>query len=88
MNAAAPTKFAPRPSRPREKGIIIREQPLQERLKQPEAKASDKNEDPEIRRKEKKPLKKAPVQPSGESTPSLARRALLEAAQDKLRIEA
>ena len=64
-----------------------REQSPQEQLKQPEAEASDKDEDPEIRRKGKKPSKKAPVQPSSESTPSPAKRALLEAAQDKLRTE-
>ena len=80
MNAAAPAKFAPRPSRLREKRIKIMEQPPQEQLEHPEAKASDKDEDPEIRRKGKKPMKKTPMQPSKESTPSFARRALFEVA--------
>ena len=88
MNAAAPAKPAPRPSRLKEIGIIIREQPPRRQQEQPEAKASDKNEDPKIRRKGKKPLKKTPVKPSGEPTPFLGKRALLEAAQDKLRNEA
>ena len=88
MNAAAPVKPASRLSRLRERGIIIKEQPPQKQQEQPETEASDKNEDPEIKRKGKKPLKKALVQPSSESTPSPARRALLEVAQNKLRIEA
>ena len=61
MNAAAPAKSVPRPSRPRERRITIREQPPQEQLEQPEAKASNKDEDAEIKRNGKKPLKKAPM---------------------------
>ena len=75
MNAAAPTKPALRLSRLRERGITIKEQPPQKQQEQPEAEASDKNEDAEIRRKGKKPLKKALMQTSGEFTPSPARRA-------------
>ena len=85
MNAAESAKPAPRSSRPREQGIIIREQPPQRQQEKLEADASDKNEDLEIRRKGKKPLKKAIVKPSGELTPFPSRRALLEAAQDRLR---
>ena len=70
------------------RGIIIREQPPQRQQEQLEAEASDKNEDPEIKRKGKKPLKKTPSEPSGEPIPFPGRRALLEVAQDRLRNEA
>ena len=78
MNAAALTKSAQRPFRPRERGIMIREQPPQEQQEQPEAKASDKDEDPEIRRKRNKPMKKAPAQPSAELPLCSIRKPLLE----------
>ena len=73
MNVAALAKLAPRPSRPKEKGIIIREQPLRRQQEQLEAKTSDKNEDPEIKRKGKKPLKKTPIKPSSEPILFLAK---------------
>ena len=83
MNAVAPTKSLL--SRSRERGITIREQPPQE---QPKVKASDKDEDPEIRRKRKKPVKKAPAQPSAKLPPSFVRKALLEAAENRMRTKA
>ena len=88
MNAAAPAKSAQRPFGPREKGIMIKEQPPQEQQKQPEAEASDKDEDPEIIKKGKKPVKKALAQPSEELLPSSVRKALLEAAENRIRTEA
>ena len=88
MTAAAPTNPAPRSSRLRERGIIIKEQPLQRQLEQPEAEASGKNEDPEIRRKGKKLSKKALVEPSSEPTLFPSRKALLKVAQDRLRTKA
>ena len=45
-----------------------------------EAEASDKNEEPKIRRKGKKPLKKTFEKPSGKPTPFPSKRALLEVA--------
>ena len=72
ISATTLVKPAPRLSRPRERRIVIWEQPPQKQQKQPEAEASDKDEDTKIRRKGKKPLKKALVQPSSESTPSPA----------------
>ena len=91
MSAAAQAKPAHRPSRPIEKGIMIRDQVPQDQTKnQAEAEASDKDEDedPEIKRKGKKPVKKAPMEPSRESTPFPIRRALLEVAQNRMRSEA
>ena len=87
MNAAALKKFAQRPSKPRERRIMIREQPPQEQQKQPKVEASDKDEDPEIRRKEKKPVKRAPAQPSKELLPSSIRKTLLEVAENRMRTE-
>ena len=78
----------PRSSRPRETGIIIREQPPQRQQEQAKVETSDETEDPEIRRKGKKPLKTTPKKPSGEPTSLSGKRALLEAAQDRLRNEA
>ena len=89
MRAAAPAKPAHRPSRPRKKGIMIREQvPQDQTNNQAEAEASDKDEDPKIRRKGKKLVKKALVKPFREYTPSLVRRALLEVAQNRMRSQA
>ena len=88
MNATAPTKSAQRPFRPRERGIMIREQAPQEQQKQPEVEALDKNEDPEIRRKGKKCVKKTPAQPSKELPPSSIRKTLLKATKNKMRAEA
>ena len=89
MRATALAKLAHKSSRPREKGIVVKKQVPQDQTKnQVEAEASDTDEDPEIRRKGKKPLKKAPMEPSRESTPSLIRRALLEVAQNRMRSEA
>ena len=60
MNAAAPAKSAQRPSRARERRIVIREHaPQEEQQKQTKVEALDKDEDLEIKRKGKKPLKKA-----------------------------
>ena len=79
MKAAALEKPAHKPSRPRERGIMIREQVPQDQTKiRVEAEASDKDEDPEIRRKGKKPVKKPPMEPYRESTPSPIRRHCLK----------
>ena len=68
---------------------MIREQVPQDQTKnQAEAEASDKDEVPKIRRKGKKPVKKAIVEPSRKSTPSPVRRAFLEAAHNRMRLEA
>ena len=85
MNAIAPSKSAPRPFKLRERGITIREQPPQE---QPKAKASNKDEDPEIIRKGKKPVKKSPAQPSAELPPSSIKKALLEIVENGMRTKA
>ena len=65
MSAGTIVKLAHRPSRPRERGIMIREQvPQDQTKKQFETEASNKDEDHEIRKKGKKPVKKVPVEPS------------------------
>ena len=66
---------------------MIREQPPQEQQKQPEAEASYKDENPEIKRKGKKLVKRAPAQPSKELPSSFIRKTLLEAAENRMRTE-
>ena len=80
MNVAVVAKSTCRPSKFKERGIVIMElNPQDQPLNQAKAKASDESEDLEIRRKGKKLVKKALVEPSRESTPSPIKRALLEA---------
>ena len=89
MDVATPAKPATRASRPRERRIMIREPNLLDQpLQQAEAKTLDKDKDLEIKRKDKKLMKKATMEPSSESTPSPVRRALLEAGENRLREEA
>ena len=86
MNAAAPTRPISRPLRSRERGIVIRELILQvQQEQQVEAEALDRNEDPEYKKKGKRKLKKAPVEPSRDSTPSPLRTAQREATKNKMR---
>ena len=92
MNTASPIKPANRPtraSRPRKRGIVIREpvpQVQQEQQAKPEA--SDGTEDPEYKRKGKRKMKKAYVEPYRDSTPSPLRRVMRETAENKLKEEA
>ena len=88
MNSVALAKSAPKLFRLKERGITIREQPPQEQLEQPEAESSNTDEDPEIRRKGKKPVKQAPARPSAELPPSSVRKVLLEATKNRMRTEA
>ena len=55
---------------------------------QAEAETSDNDEDPEYKCKGKKKVRKAPAEPSRDSTPSPLRKAKKEAAEKKLREEA
>ena len=88
MNAAAPAKIATRSSRPIQRCIVIREPiPQEQQEKQTEAATSDENEDLEYKRKGKK-LKKAPAEPSIDSTPLPLRRNMKEGTENKLREEA
>ena len=89
MNAAALARLTSRPSKPRERGIVIREPiPQVQQEQQAISKALDGSEDPEYKRKGKRKLKKAPVEPSKDSTPSPLRRARREEAGNRMREEA
>ena len=81
MNSAAPAKPANRASRPRERGILIKEPNLQ---KQQEQQAEVEALDPKCKRKGKKKIKKASVDPLRDSIPSPLRRARKEAVRTSL----
>ena len=90
MNVATSTaKLTSRPSKPVQKGIVIRESQPQEQPKQhPEEETSDQEEDLEYKRKGTKKVKKAHAEPSRDSTPSPLRRARKQAQKGSMVAEA
>ena len=72
MNAATPNvKPTTRACRPIQRDIVIREPiPQEQQATQAEAKTLDDEEDPEYKRTGKKKLRKAPAEPSRDSTPT------------------
>ena len=92
MSVVAPTQQptikTARPAQ-RERGIVIKEPiPQEQQEKQTEAETSDEDKDPESKLKGKKKVKKAPIEPSRNSTPSPLRRTKKEPVENKLREEA
>ena len=62
--------------------------PQEQQETQADVKTPDDNKDPKYKCKGKKKVKKAPAEPSRDSTPSPLRRAKKEAIKNKLREEA